>query len=101
ARALEDVLQVAGETVGGVDRRMGEAAQALAELDARLGLVQALGKLGELRGFLRMAERERRAAELARDPDIVSGAGSVAVERDAGGHLADRDDADGQDLGPR
>ena len=34
--------KIAGEAVGNVDRRVREAAQALAELDARLGLVQAL-----------------------------------------------------------
>src|SRR5882724_4610683 len=39
-RALEDVAEIAGKAVGDVDRGMREPAQALAELDARLRLVQ-------------------------------------------------------------
>ena len=82
--------EVAGEAVGDVDRRVREAAQALAELDARLGRVQALRRLGELR----MREAERGAAELARDPDVVARPRAAALQREPRRQLADRGDGD-------
>src|SRR6185369_12273324 len=57
-RALEDVLQVARQPIRYVDRGARETAQALAELDARLGLVEP--RRG--RGDLGMGQSERRGA---------------------------------------
>ena len=66
ARALDDVAEVAGQAVGDVDRRVSEAPQPLAELDARLGPIEAFLRFRNLR----VAQRQRRAAELAGNPDV-------------------------------
>ena len=67
--------QVAGQAVGDVDRRVRQAAQPLAELDARLGLVQPLRRLARSRDG---ASAERGAAELAGHPDVVAGLRAAA-----------------------
>src|SRR5260221_605404 len=85
------VPTVPGAPVGDVDRRVRQAAQPLAELDARLGLVQPPRGLS----YVRAPQAERGATQLARNPDVVAGLGAAAVERDAGRHFAERDDADG------
>ncbi len=84
------MAEIAGEAVGNVDRGVRQAAQPLAELDARLGLMQPSGGLGDLG----MRETKGRAAELARHPDLVAGARAGAIERHARRHLAHRGDGD-------
>src|SRR5437762_1546368 len=88
-RALEDVPEVAHEPVGHIDRRVRDSAQTLAELDARLRLVQAARGLR----YLWSTQGKRRAAELARHPEVVARARAAAIKRDPGRHFADRDDA--------
>jgi hypothetical protein len=86
------VAEILREAVGNVDGGVREAAQPLAELDARLGLVQAL------RGcrVARLLERERGAAQLARDPDVIARPRTAAHQREARGHLAEDGDAQGE-----
>src|SRR2546425_2722526 len=67
-RALEDMAEVAGQSIRDIDRRMRQAAEPFAERDARLGLVQPLRRFPDLR----VNQGERRAAQLARNPDIVA-----------------------------
>src|SRR3954468_19026124 len=89
-RALENVREVAGEAVRDVDGGAREPAQPLAERDARLGLVQALRGAGDLR----TREREGRAAELARDPDVVARTRAGTRQRLARRDFAERGDID-------
>src|SRR6185295_17690770 len=77
--ALEDVADVAGEPVRDVDGGARQAAQRKAELDARLRLEQALRGARQLG----VCEAERRAAERARDPQVVPRARARAAERRA------------------
>ena len=76
--------EVLREAVGNVDRRVGDAAQPLAKLDARFRLVQALRR----GGIAGLREAERGSAQVARYPDVVAGGGAGAVEREAARHFA-------------
>src|SRR3954469_21131618 len=89
-RALEDMREVAGEAVRDVDGGARESAQPLAERNARLGLVQALRGAGDLR----TREGESRAAELARDPDVVACTRAGTRQRLARRDFAERGDID-------
>src|SRR5574341_1014922 len=97
ARALADMPEIARQPIRNVDRGARELAQPLAELDARLRRVQALRGLRDLR----MHEPERRAAELAGDPEVVAGARARALERHAGRDFAERGNAADAKVGAR
>ena len=89
--------EIAREAIGNVDGRSREAAQPLAECDARFGLVQARKHRIGIRAFEPCApelvhEPERRTTELARHPDLVAGLRACAVQRKTGRHFPhDRD----------
>ena len=88
--ALQNVRQVARQPVRHVDRRMRQLSQPLAERDARLGLVQPLRRFPDLG----VSEGERRAAEFARNPDIVAGPRAGAEQRSACRDFPERGDID-------
>src|SRR2546425_568205 len=99
AGRFQDMAEIGEQAVGDVDRAARKAAQPHAEIDARLGRVQA-GEAGferrafELHAPLQVGERERRLPGRAREPDIVPGARRVALERELRRHLAHHGDRD-------